>query len=305
MEHAHAGFPSGDRALKALWRPDDANPGQGGRLTLTSGTPVTTSDVTSATAIYYEPFTSNRITLLDANGVPRVYEFERTTLPLGTLTSGKNYDVFGMMQNKRLRLEIGTAWTSDTARAEALAQTRGLYHRNADKRKLYLGTFRTTSTTTTEDSNAKRFLWNAFNRVTRKLRVTDSTDNWNYTLVAFQQARASTANQVACVAGLAGTSLVDIVCCGHSRNSTGGTSVGMFTGIGVDSSTVNSADVQPLAQSAVAGIIIQGIAKLSDYVALGYHEYRWLEASTATGTTTWLGDNGGNCASGISGVLSA
>ena len=36
----------------------------GGRLTLTSGTPVTTSDVTSATTIYYTPAVHNIIVLL-------------------------------------------------------------------------------------------------------------------------------------------------------------------------------------------------------------------------------------------------
>lgn len=34
-----------------------------GRLTLTSGTPVTTSDVTAATTIYFTPYKGNRIAL--------------------------------------------------------------------------------------------------------------------------------------------------------------------------------------------------------------------------------------------------
>src|SRR5574337_954655 len=49
----------------------------GGRLTLTSGTPVTTSDVTGATTVYYTPYLHNLIPLWDGQNWAPV-EFSET-----------------------------------------------------------------------------------------------------------------------------------------------------------------------------------------------------------------------------------
>lgn len=68
-------------------------PPPGGRLTLTSGTPVTSADVTGATTIYYSPFVTNRLDLWDSRRWAQ-WEFPEFGLALGTLTSGKPYDVF-------------------------------------------------------------------------------------------------------------------------------------------------------------------------------------------------------------------
>lgn len=145
----------------------------GGRLTLTSGTPVTTSDVTGATSIYYTPYVSNVISLWDGARWKPV-EFAETTLALGTLTSGKPYDVFAYLSSGALALE-SLAWTNDTTRATAITIQDGRYCKSGDKTRLYLGTFYTTSTTTTEDSAKRRYLFNAYNKVSRALRATDAT----------------------------------------------------------------------------------------------------------------------------------
>jgi len=53
----------------------------GGRLTLTSGTPVTTSDVTAATSVYYTPYVGNKISLY--NGWEWIFhEFSELSLSL-------------------------------------------------------------------------------------------------------------------------------------------------------------------------------------------------------------------------------
>jgi len=38
---------------------------------------------------------------------------------------------------------------------------------------------------------------------------------------------------------------------------------------------------------------------------VGWQKWVWVERSTATGTTTWYGDNGGTTASGIYGSIDA
>ena len=127
----------------------------GGRLTLTSGTPVTTSDVTGATSIYYTPYISNVISLWTGYRWQPI-EFSEYTLALGTLTSGKPYDVFAYLSSGVLALEM-LAWTNDTTRATAITIQDGRYCKSGDKTRLYLGTFYTTATTTTEDSENNRY----------------------------------------------------------------------------------------------------------------------------------------------------
>lgn len=156
----------------------------GGRLTLTSGTPVTTSDVTAATSIYYAPYLSNVITLwTGARWQP--IEFTEYTLALGTLTSGKPYDVFAYLSSGVLALEM-LAWTNDTTRATAITIQDGRYCKSGDKTRLYLGTFYTTATTTTEDSAANRYVANFYNSVKKSLSGSSSASH-TYSTAAYQE----------------------------------------------------------------------------------------------------------------------
>lgn len=156
----------------------------GGRLTLESGVPVSTSDQTAKTTIYYTPFVHNGINLWDgAKWVPT--PFTEKSLALGTLTSGRPYDVFGYLSGGQLVLEA-LAWTSDTARATAVTLQDGRYCKSGDKTRLLLGTFYTTSATTTEDSLANRYLWNAYNRAVRRVYVANSTSH-TYTTASWRE----------------------------------------------------------------------------------------------------------------------
>lgn len=65
----------------------------GFRLTLTTATPVTTSDVTAATTIYLTPYLSNEIAIYGGASWA-IYTSAEVSIALGTLTSGKNYDIF-------------------------------------------------------------------------------------------------------------------------------------------------------------------------------------------------------------------
>lgn len=137
------------------------------RLTLTSGTPVTISDVTGATTIYCTPYTGNRIALYVSSAwvLRTTSEF---SLALGTLTSGKPYDVYCYDNSGTPTLEF-LVWTNDTTRATALAYQDGVLVKSGDSTRRYIGTFYTTATTTTEDSTSKRYLVNYYHRVARNL----------------------------------------------------------------------------------------------------------------------------------------
>ena len=150
----------------------------GGRLTLESGVPVSTTDQSAKTTIYYTPFVHNIISLWDgANWVPT--EFTETSLALGTITSAKPYDVFAYLSGGVLTLEL-LAWTSDLVRATAVTIQDGRYCKSGDKTRLLLGSFYTTSTTTTADTARQRLVGNVYNTVIRGMFYASGAASHSY-----------------------------------------------------------------------------------------------------------------------------
>lgn len=272
----------------------------GGRLTLESGVPVSTTDQTSKTTIYYTPYVHNVISLWNgSNWVPT--RFTETSLALGTLTSGANYDVFGFLSSGALALEM-LVWTNNTARATAVTLQDGRYCKSGDKTRLYLGTFRTTSTTTTEDSGfnsktaaRKRFVWNAYNRVRRVVAIEEDTASWTYASPGnTRQVRASTDNQVEAICGLAGEATIDLVAGLTGAINVVGAST--WTQIGYDSTTaagVYTASSYTASYSGVSGQPLFIFAALKMPMELGYHYWAWLEGHAGTASTaTYYGTSG-------------
>jgi hypothetical protein len=277
-----------------------------GRLTLTSGTPVTTADVTGATSVYFTPYGGNRVGLYTSSQW-KLYTFTEVTLALGTLTNDLPYDVFLYDSSGTLTLEA-VAWTSKTARATALTTQDGVLVKTGSTNKRYLGTFHTTATTTTEDSFAKRLLWNYYNRVPRALRRLESTGSWNYTTLTWRQANSSTSNQVAVVIGVA-ESPVSLRLAVPCSNGTGGTAIYGFVAIGENSTSAPHASCSILpGTNSGAGAFASGGAssQLDVYPAIGYSFYAWLEQATAgTGTTTFYGTNANTGTSSFTGAVLA
>lgn len=137
----------------------------GGRLTLESGVPVSLADQAAKTSIFYTPYIHDKIPLYDGT-VWQLIDFTETTLPVGTTTATRPHDVFAFISAGALALEH-LVWTNDTTRATALATQDGVLIKSGAATRRYLGTFRTVSTTTVEDTMLKRFLWNFYNRVPR------------------------------------------------------------------------------------------------------------------------------------------
>lgn len=128
---------------------------------------------------------------------------------------------------------------------------------------------------------------NVYNKRRISLIKKDSTDSWNYTTNTFRQANGSTANQVSFVAD--GTSSVSCAVMAWGSNS----STVLYTvGIGVDSTSVNSATFCFQGSGSATGANTQATQAWYEGVpSAGIHDFVWLEKSTATGTTTWYGDN--------------
>ena len=89
-----------------------------GRLTLTSGVPVTTSDVTGAGTIYFTPFRGNQIGIYDGTN-DIVMTFSEISVALSGLTAGYVYDLFVYDNSGTLALDPPLVWTNSTTRATA------------------------------------------------------------------------------------------------------------------------------------------------------------------------------------------
>lgn len=327
-----------------------------GRLTISTGVSVTTTDVTGGT-LYYTPHVGNRLNLFGGsiwhpytftesslalsqsiaaavtgnttNVSPTVTSVSSTAalyagqpitgtgIPSGTviqsvdsgtqITLSKNatatnstvslscypanYDVWGYDNGSALALDL-TAWTNNTTRATALASQDGVLYKNGDTGRRYLGSFRVSSLNTLESSmgvvgtgnGGKRYLWNYRNRVPLQLLATDTTSSWNYTTNAWRQVRAQVGNRVELFLGLSEDPVQAVVQAAASNATGSGQQVA--AGLGVDSTTVNSAQLYG-AWAPPSGTVIN--AQFMDFLAAGYHALNWLEISVATGTTVWQG----------------
>lgn len=283
----------------------------GARLTLTSALPVTTADVTAAGTIYVTPYKHNVTKLWNGTG-DVLYVRNEISLTLnsnsghtGYHQSGFNFDVYEYVRSGSVVIGTSPKWTDDTTRADALARRNGRVVNNASitlrfgtasgdtesvaaNRANYLGTIRCTANGQTEDSAAKRFVWNMYNRVPRPMRRVDTTNTWNYSTATYQQANASTANQLAFVRGLDEDAVMVSVMA--AATSSGATLRRVATGIGINSSTVNSA-INSIADVTSASVVTMA-AHYSGLPGLGYGEARWLEIGAGADTQTWIGDNG-------------
>jgi hypothetical protein len=267
-----------------------------GRLTTESGVAVSTSDRTAQGTIYFTPYQGNQIGLYSGSAWA-LYAFAELSLAL-TLTSGKNYDVFVYDNAGTLTLELSAAWTNDTTRADALALQDGVYVKSGATTRRWLGTIRASAANVTEDSQAKRFVWNAYHRVARSMAVSEATSSWNYTTNTYRQANGAAANQLDYVVGLNEDLVTAFVRVGVQNNS----GVNIAVGVGVDSTTVNSA--QSYSGQNATSNAASAAATYQGQPGIGRHFLAWIESSAATGTTTWYSTAGSPAwKSGITGTV--
>lgn len=272
-----------------------------GRLTGTTSTPVTTADV-SPTTIYFTPYQGNKIALYSGSSWT-TYTFTEISIGLSSLTAGKNYDVFVYNNSGTLTLELSAAWASDTARTDALTTQDGVLVKLGATTRRYLGSFRANGANATADTVLLRWLWNYYNRVPRPMRVLETTDSWTYTTAAYRQANGSGANQLDFIIGV-NEEPVTATVTGSGENSGG--NVQVQVGIGLDSTTALATGViTGVGNTQAAATQRTMIANYHGFPGLGHHVLTWLEFSTASGTTTWAGDNGGATVTqnGMSGII--
>lgn len=259
------------------------------RLTLTSGTPVTTTDVTAAETLYWTPYKGNRCAVYDGtNWVMR--SSAEISIDVPDVTGV--HDVFVYDSSGTLTLEV-LVWTNSTTRATALTLQNGVLVKTGDTTRRYVGTFYSTTAGNgqIEDSVANRYLWNYYNRVLRPMRRLESTANWNYSTTSWRQANNSTSNQLNFVIGYS-EDRVSAILSGAAKSTAAGDAPAV--GIGLDSTAgpVSGsawAETQIPINNYLASI---GTARYCDFPGIGKHFLAWNEWNeVAAGTVTFIGNS--------------
>ncbi len=252
-----------------------------GRLTLTSSSPVTTSDVTGAGTLYFTPYLGGLISLYNGSAWV-LYTLTEINISL-TLTSGMNYDVFVYDNGGTLTLET-VVWSNDTTRVTGLATQNGVLVKSGSTTKRYLGTVRASGTNTTEDSISKRYVWNYYNRVPFKDFRNDTTDSWtdsgNGTWSAVNGGSSVWKHEfVIGVDEYPMEALAEIYA----------SSAYAFS-IGIDTTTTPDRAKTTMGGNTVGNVA--GVATFHAYAGIGYHYLQGLETSGVASSVTAYGDNG-------------
>lgn len=300
-------------ALGALG-PGDAITLPSGRLTLTSGAPVMTSNVGSSATVYYTPYDGNLVPIY--NGTAFVLTaFTELSNVLANSSAGKagpaagaaskNYDLFAWSDSGTVRLTRGAAWNSDTARSATtendLQRINGIpVNLNAITNGpaagvgTYVGSIRTDSGGATVtwntggvDTPAVLNVWNCYNRRRVAGLASVSTDTWNYTTNTIRAANGANTMRASSVTGLQ----EDFFRAQYSQRVVGAGINGALIGIGLDSTTTLSGRVAYIATEAGGNTALPVHASLESQL-LGFHFMQACERGDSAVAATFAGDGG-------------
>lgn len=295
----------------------------GGRLTLTTGTPVLTANVTAATSVFYTPYKGSSYPSYDGTTWSN-RPISELTLALdsnaahtGYQQSGKNFDLCLYNDNGTDRLVSLPAWTSDTARASSLAFLNGILTNSgsvtakydtsastltiAANRCTYVGVMRASANGQTQmnanpaaasgGGNAQLLLWNYYNRVVTEA-VSIENNSWTYATSTWRSADNNANNRVSVIVG----QNEDSVYAHWQVPASNGSAAASIPAAGIGLDATNA-----LATNAIAGryqIDSNNNAEVSSVfvgqIGLGFHYLQALERSD-TGTITYSCNGNYNC----------
>lgn len=265
-----------------------------GRLTPISGSPVPTGNRAAYSTLYYTPYRGNYATVYYRNAW-RLMRFSEISLALTGTAANSTYDVFLYRASLGvLTLELSAAWANLHTRTDALTKLDGVYVKNSDNTRRYIGTFRTVAANQYDDTDATRGLWNYYNRVKSVMRRYDNNNTWTYNNNAWREAQGDTANDGNYVIGINEVLVTTLV---KTNTVSNNNSVRTFTvGVGVNTVGQNAAQLLGAFGNPNANPATQIWAIYKGYPGIGYNTNAWIEyAPGGNAVLTW-GDNGNDVA---------
>lgn len=262
-----------------------------GRITLESGVAVSTSDQSAKTTLYFTLHIGNQIALY--NGVAwQTLLFSELSISNAGLSASKPYDVFIYNNAGTATLEL-LVWINDTTRATALTLQDGVLVKSGDTTRRYVGTVYTDAASKFNDTVSLRNTWNYYNREVRILNARETTNSWTY-------ATANTWREVRTGTGGVGLSRVNYVIgwqdafvnlrAYHCGGPAGAGAPWMMTGIGIDATNANSAQILRGDYGFFGAGLATCIAEYKAYQSVGLHYAAWLERQDSAATVNWFGN---------------
>lgn len=269
-----------------------ASSGFQGRLTLESGVLISTSDQLAKTTLYLKGGVIPN--LVSSVTTYKLISGGQISVSLASINTTQPYDVFARVNSGTAfdTLEL-VAWTNATTRATALTYVAdGDYYVHATNTTwTYVGTIQGSASGQCEDSTKFRGVWSYGKRALRPVLCFDTTNSWTYALTAYREINGGSTlgtSRIGFVLGLA-EDLVRFEARGMVA-MTGGVNDG-FVGVGIDSSTVNSAQIMTSIGGGAGGYTNPITAMYKGFPSIGSHTARFLEAAAAASSKTFYGDN--------------
>lgn len=204
------------------------------RMSLSSASAVTTTDIASGSMLYIHTFNGNNISLRDVStsGSPYTgYTHSGSSIAIPS-TSGSMYDVFSFVSSGSVAFETAlTTRTNNLPRDEY-----GILTKSGDVSKRYIGSFRTSSTSgKCDDSLAKRLLWNYYNRIPKNICLISSTSH-TYSTAAWRPFNGDSTIRIEFLVGMSDI-FMTINFSGDTTTASGGNA---YLGIGINTTNDTS-----------------------------------------------------------------
>lgn len=288
-----------------------------GRLTLTSGVAVTTTNMAGQTTVFYTPYSGNRVPVYDGTEFV-AHLFTELSLLLDPISghtnyhaAGQLYDFFIVNDAGVLRLGTGPKWGTTLAggsdRGTGAETTEielfgGLWvNKNSmtlrfgdgsgdtlsipAKQATLVGTGCLPADGMIDDSQAKRYLANAYNKVMRPMYRNETATSYTYSSTTLRQANGNAANKVSFVVSLPGD-LVDVSVIARANSNTADERP-VIVGLGLNQTTSQDA-VLRFIDTASNAKFAHPWANWKGYAPEGLNYVAWLESAYGTDTQTWF-----------------
>jgi hypothetical protein len=258
-----------------------------GRLSLESGVPVSTTSQTNKTMLYYVLMAGKLVRLYTGTAwVIRSINSE-LSLDVSGFTASTMYDIF-------LYDNAGTPAldSASTNRTTNLPFFEGVMTKSGDTTRLYIGSIYMDSGSKLQETTSISSIFNMYNPVKKRLYCFDTTDSYTYSTTTMRAAHEDTTDGIGRVSCVVGYSVNSVSVRRRQMFSNDTATVVATIGIGIDSTSVNSAQIGLATQVSSANFLAFAECEYAGYLGVGYHYIQQLEKGGDAGVTTWFGDAG-------------
>ncbi|MCD6576812.1 MAG: hypothetical protein J7K66_02205, partial [Anaerolineaceae bacterium] len=252
-----------------------------GRLSLSTGVPVPSSDISSSSIVYFTPYFGNRVALYVQDYGWRIYSFSELTLDISGIADGKSIDVW-LYDNAGTLTLAYTEWSNDTLRATAIVRQDGVLVKSGSPSYRYLGSVHLSAAGETCDSVLKRLVWNNYHRVKRQLLKMAPTSGWTYTAETVRPLNNDSTERFEVMVGVDEDPIFAMLYQTTKTSSSGGWQT---VGFGIDTTTEFDSDC--LTNNLDATHDQHNHAFYIGHVGIGYHKIQFLENARSGYTCTF------------------